>query len=114
MKSIIRLGGVDDAIVIVENTSRYIEKGLSPKEAAIKAMGAGMGFGMGAGMAQNMGPWGAAPNGAPGAAAAPPPPPPTWRVPAAGSDAAHQDSRVCVQVRRAAAAGAMGRQTRPP
>ena len=30
---------VDDAIVIVENTSRYIEKGLSPKEAAIKAMG---------------------------------------------------------------------------
>ncbi|CAN1515920.1 COG4260 Membrane protease subunit, stomatin/prohibitin family [Paracoccaceae bacterium] len=40
------------------------------------AMGAGMGFGMGAGMAQNMGPWGAAPNGAPGAAAAPPPPPP--------------------------------------
>jgi hydrophobic/amphiphilic exporter-1 (mainly G- bacteria), HAE1 family len=30
---------VDDAIVIVENTSRYIEQGLSPKEAAIKAMG---------------------------------------------------------------------------
>jgi len=30
---------VDDAIVIVENTSRYIEKGLSPKDAAIKAMG---------------------------------------------------------------------------
>ncbi|MFZ4698467.1 MAG: efflux RND transporter permease subunit [Candidatus Methylumidiphilus sp.] len=29
---------VDDAIVIVENTSRYIEQGLSPKEAAIKAM----------------------------------------------------------------------------
>ncbi len=29
---------VDDAIVIVENTSYYIEKGLSPKEAAIKAM----------------------------------------------------------------------------
>jgi HAE1 family hydrophobic/amphiphilic exporter-1 len=30
---------VDDAIVIVENTSRYIEQGLAPKEAAIKAMG---------------------------------------------------------------------------
>ncbi|MEW6659583.1 MAG: multidrug efflux RND transporter permease subunit [Thermodesulfobacteriota bacterium] len=29
---------VDDAIVIVENASRYIEKGLSPKDAAIKAM----------------------------------------------------------------------------
>ncbi|HME41574.1 MAG TPA: efflux RND transporter permease subunit [Syntrophorhabdales bacterium] len=30
---------VDDAIVIVENSAYYIEKGLSPKEAAIKAMG---------------------------------------------------------------------------
>ena len=30
---------VDDAIVIVENTSHYIEQGLTPKEAAIKAMG---------------------------------------------------------------------------
>jgi HAE1 family hydrophobic/amphiphilic exporter-1 len=30
---------VDDAIVIVENTSYYIEQGLTPKEAAIKAMG---------------------------------------------------------------------------
>ena len=30
---------VDDAIVIVENTARYIDKGLSPKDAAIKAMG---------------------------------------------------------------------------
>src|SRR5262245_22225039 len=30
---------VDDAIVVVENTSRYIEQGLAPKEAAIKAMG---------------------------------------------------------------------------
>src|SRR5215468_3470898 len=30
---------VDDAIVIVENTSHYIEQGLSPKEAAIQAMG---------------------------------------------------------------------------
>jgi hydrophobic/amphiphilic exporter-1 (mainly G- bacteria), HAE1 family len=30
---------VDDAIVIVENSSYYIEKGLSPKDAAIKAMG---------------------------------------------------------------------------
>ncbi|HEY6987516.1 MAG TPA: efflux RND transporter permease subunit, partial [Bryobacteraceae bacterium] len=30
---------VDDAIVIVENTSRYIEQGLTPKDAAIKAMG---------------------------------------------------------------------------
>src|SRR5262250_2866739 len=29
---------VDDAIVIVENTSRYIEEGLTPKDAAIKAM----------------------------------------------------------------------------
>ncbi|MBB6463964.1 efflux RND transporter permease subunit [Flammeovirga kamogawensis] len=29
---------VDDAIVVVENTSRYLEEGLSPKEAAIKAM----------------------------------------------------------------------------
>ena len=29
---------VDDAIIIVENASHYIEKGLSPKEAAIKAM----------------------------------------------------------------------------
>ena len=29
---------VDDAIVIVENASHYIEKGLSPKDAAIKAM----------------------------------------------------------------------------
>lgn len=29
---------VDDAIVIVENASAHIEKGLSPKEAAIKAM----------------------------------------------------------------------------
>jgi hydrophobic/amphiphilic exporter-1 (mainly G- bacteria), HAE1 family len=29
---------VDDAIVIVENASHYIETGLSPKEAAIKAM----------------------------------------------------------------------------
>src|SRR5262249_57821478 len=29
---------VDDAIVIVENTSHYIEQGLTPKEAAIKAM----------------------------------------------------------------------------
>jgi hydrophobic/amphiphilic exporter-1 (mainly G- bacteria), HAE1 family len=30
---------VDDAIVIVENSSYYIERGLSPKDAAIKAMG---------------------------------------------------------------------------
>jgi hydrophobic/amphiphilic exporter-1 (mainly G- bacteria), HAE1 family len=30
---------VDDAIVIVENASRYIEQGLTPKDAAIKAMG---------------------------------------------------------------------------
>jgi hydrophobic/amphiphilic exporter-1 (mainly G- bacteria), HAE1 family len=30
---------VDDAIVIVENSAYYIERGLSPKEAAIKAMG---------------------------------------------------------------------------
>ena len=29
---------VDDAIVIVENTSRYIEQGLTPKDSAIKAM----------------------------------------------------------------------------
>jgi HAE1 family hydrophobic/amphiphilic exporter-1 len=29
---------VDDAIVIVENSSHYIEQGLSPKDAAIKAM----------------------------------------------------------------------------
>ena len=29
---------VDDAIIIVENSSYYIEKGLSPKEATIKAM----------------------------------------------------------------------------
>ena len=29
---------VDDAIVIVENSSHYIEKGLSPHDAAIKAM----------------------------------------------------------------------------
>jgi HAE1 family hydrophobic/amphiphilic exporter-1 len=29
---------VDDAIIIVENTSSHIEKGLSPKEATIKAM----------------------------------------------------------------------------
>jgi len=29
---------VDDAIVIVENSAHYIEKGLSPKDAAIKAM----------------------------------------------------------------------------
>ncbi|MFO1154401.1 MAG: multidrug efflux RND transporter permease subunit [Rhodospirillales bacterium] len=30
---------VDDAIIIVENASHYIEKGLTPKDAAIKAMG---------------------------------------------------------------------------
>jgi HAE1 family hydrophobic/amphiphilic exporter-1 len=30
---------VDDAIVIVENSAYYIERGFSPKEAAIKAMG---------------------------------------------------------------------------
>jgi HAE1 family hydrophobic/amphiphilic exporter-1 len=30
---------VDDAIIIVENASHYIEQGLSPKEATIKAMG---------------------------------------------------------------------------
>ncbi|HUA35354.1 MAG TPA: efflux RND transporter permease subunit [Candidatus Binataceae bacterium] len=30
---------VDDAIVIVENTSHYIETGIAPKDAAIKAMG---------------------------------------------------------------------------
>jgi hydrophobic/amphiphilic exporter-1 (mainly G- bacteria), HAE1 family len=30
---------VDDAIVIVENTSHYIEDGIPPKDAAIKAMG---------------------------------------------------------------------------
>jgi HAE1 family hydrophobic/amphiphilic exporter-1 len=30
---------VDDAIVIVENASHYIEQGLTPKDAAIKAMG---------------------------------------------------------------------------
>ena len=30
---------VDDAIVIVENASHYIEEGLTPKDAAIKAMG---------------------------------------------------------------------------
>src|SRR5208337_4972132 len=30
---------VDDAIVIVENSSYHIEKGLPPKEATIKAMG---------------------------------------------------------------------------
>jgi HAE1 family hydrophobic/amphiphilic exporter-1 len=30
---------VDDAIVIVENCSHYIEEGLTPKDAAIKAMG---------------------------------------------------------------------------
>jgi len=29
---------VDDAIIIVENSTRYIDKGLSPKDAAIKAM----------------------------------------------------------------------------
>ncbi|WP_182866490.1 efflux RND transporter permease subunit [Rhodopirellula sp. JC639] len=29
---------VDDAIVVVENTSRHLEKGLSPKEAAVNAM----------------------------------------------------------------------------
>ena len=29
---------VDDAIVIVENASHYIETGLTPKDAAIKAM----------------------------------------------------------------------------
>jgi HAE1 family hydrophobic/amphiphilic exporter-1 len=29
---------VDDAVIIVENASHYIEKGLSPKDAAIKAM----------------------------------------------------------------------------
>jgi HAE1 family hydrophobic/amphiphilic exporter-1 len=29
---------VDDAIVIVENTSRYMEQGLAPRDAAIKAM----------------------------------------------------------------------------
>src|SRR5262249_6160416 len=29
---------VDDAIVVVENSSRYIEQGLTPKDAAIKAM----------------------------------------------------------------------------
>ena len=29
---------VDDAIIIVENASHYIEKGLTPKDAAIKAM----------------------------------------------------------------------------
>src|SRR5262249_31988651 len=29
---------VDDAIVVVENTARYIEQGLAPKDAAIKAM----------------------------------------------------------------------------
>jgi HAE1 family hydrophobic/amphiphilic exporter-1 len=34
---------VDDAIVIVENTSYYIEKGVPPKEAAIKAMNELMG-----------------------------------------------------------------------
>jgi HAE1 family hydrophobic/amphiphilic exporter-1 len=30
---------VDDAIVVVENTTRYIEQGLAPKDAAIRAMG---------------------------------------------------------------------------
>ncbi len=30
---------VDDAIIIVENSSHYIEQGLSPKDATIKAMG---------------------------------------------------------------------------
>ena len=30
---------VDDAIVIVENTSHYIEQGMAPKDSAIKAMG---------------------------------------------------------------------------
>ncbi|MDO8432829.1 MAG: efflux RND transporter permease subunit [Candidatus Binatus sp.] len=30
---------VDDAIVIVENTSHYIEEGMTPKDASIKAMG---------------------------------------------------------------------------
>ena len=30
---------VDDAIVMVENTSHYIEQGISPKDASIKAMG---------------------------------------------------------------------------
>lgn len=30
---------VDDAIIIVENASHYIEQGLTPKDAAIKAMG---------------------------------------------------------------------------
>ena len=30
---------VDDAIVVVENSSRYIEQGLTPKDAAIRAMG---------------------------------------------------------------------------
>ena len=43
---------VDDAIVIVENTSRYIEQGLTPKDAAIKAMdeltGSGAGNHLGA------------------------------------------------------------------
>lgn len=29
---------VDDAIVVVENTTRYLEEGLSPKDAAVKAM----------------------------------------------------------------------------
>ena len=30
---------MDDAIVIVENASHYIEQGLTPKDSAIKAMG---------------------------------------------------------------------------
>jgi HAE1 family hydrophobic/amphiphilic exporter-1 len=34
---------VDDAIIIVENSSHYIERGLAPREATIKAMGELMG-----------------------------------------------------------------------
>jgi hydrophobic/amphiphilic exporter-1 (mainly G- bacteria), HAE1 family len=30
---------VDDAIIVVENSSHYMEKGLSPRDAAVKAMG---------------------------------------------------------------------------
>ena len=30
---------VDDAIVVVENITRYIEKGMAPKEAALKGAG---------------------------------------------------------------------------
>jgi len=103
---------------VVGDLNRYMQynaaESLSqPGSAMGSAMGAGMGMGMGASMAQNMGPWGAQPAGAPAAAAPPPPPPPppaakAWHL---AQDGATSGPFAEADLARLAAQGKLGRAT---